>query len=165
MINDESFEVSTPSDLEIRMTRMFDAPRALVYRAITSPEIIPQWLFGPEGWSMPVCRMDLRPGGAYRFEWKGQGGAFMACGGVFQEVDPPEGYSASEIWDEPWYPGKQAIVTYRLFDEGERTKLTLTLLYETKEARDAVLKTPMDKGVKLSYGRLEQLLGTKRSAA
>ena len=83
MKNDETFKVTTPSDREIAMTRVFDAPRSLVYEGITKPDLVRQWLTGPPGWSMPVCEMDLRVGGAYRFQWAGPGAKIMGVSRTF----------------------------------------------------------------------------------
>jgi uncharacterized protein YndB with AHSA1/START domain len=157
MKNDETFKVTAPSDREIAMTRVFDAPRRLVYEGITRPELVKQWLTGPAGWSMPVCEMNLRVGGAYRFRWAGPGGKIMGVRGVFREVNPPAGFTATERFDEAWYPG-EAQVSYALVEQGGKTILTLTVRYETQEGRDLALKTGMEKGVAMGYSRLEGLL-------
>ena len=159
MTNSETFKVATPSDLEIAMTRVFNAPRRLVFEALTKPELVKQWLLGPPGWTMPVCEIDLRAGGACRFLWRGPNGAEMGTRGVCREVAPPGRFVATERFDDPWYPG-EALVTYALAEQAGITTLTLTVLYESREARDAVLKTPMEKGVAMSYDRLEQLLAS-----
>ena len=160
MTNIGSLKVTTPSDREIAMTRVFNAPRRLVFEALSKPELVKQWLLGPPGWTMPVCEIDLRVGGAYRFEWSGPDGAKMGTRGIFREVTPPELFVATERFDDPWYPG-EALITYFLVEQGGKTTLTLTVLYESREARDGVLKTPMDKGVGMSYDRLEQLLDSQ----
>ena len=159
MNNTNTLKVTTPSDREIVMTRVFDAPRHLVFEALSKPELVKQWLLGPPGWTMPVCEVDLRVGGAYRFLWRGPDGAEMGSRGVFREVVPPERFVATERFDHPWYPG-EAVVTNALIEKNGKTTLTLTVLYESREARDDVLKTPMDKGVGMSYDRLEQLLAS-----
>jgi uncharacterized protein YndB with AHSA1/START domain len=164
MRNDETFKVTTPSDYEISMSRTFDAPRDLVYQGITKPELVKQWLTGPPGWTMPVCEMDVRVGGAYRFQWSGPEGKVMAAGGVFREVTPPAGFKASERFDEAWYPG-EALVTYTLEEMGSQTLLTLNIRYATVEGRDAALKAPMDKGVSISFSQLEGLLASQAAAA
>jgi uncharacterized protein YndB with AHSA1/START domain len=149
--------ITTPSDREIAMTRVFDAPRALVFEALTSPELVSQWLLGPPGWSMPVCEIDLKLGGAYRYLWRGSGGTEMGVRGVYREIAAPEKLVATEKFDESWYPG-EALITYILAEQDGKTTMTLTVLYESKEARDGVLKTPMDKGLTQSYNRLAELL-------
>jgi uncharacterized protein YndB with AHSA1/START domain len=157
MKNAGNLRVTTPSDREIAMTRVFNSPRRLVFDALTKPGLVKQWLLGPPGWTMPVCEIDLQVGGAYRFQWRGPDGTEMGTRGVCREIAPPERFVATERFDDPWYPG-EALVTYALTEQRGITTLTLTVLYESREARDAVLKTPMEKGVAMSYDRLEQLL-------
>jgi uncharacterized protein YndB with AHSA1/START domain len=159
MKNLGTLQVTTPSDREIRMTRVFDAPRRLVFDALTKPALVKQWLLGPPGWTMPVCEIDLRVGGAYRFLWRGSDGTEMSTRGVCREIVPPERFVATEKFDDPWYPG-EALVTYVLVEQSGKTTLTLTVLYESREARDAVLKTPMTQGVTMSYDRLAELLAS-----
>jgi uncharacterized protein YndB with AHSA1/START domain len=155
--------ITTPSDREIAMTRVFDAPRALVFEALTKPELVQQWLLGPPGWSMPVCEIDLKVGGAYRYLWRGPDGTEMGVRGVVREIVAPERLVATERFDESWYPG-EALITSVLVERDGKTTLTLTVLYESKEARDGVLKTPMDKGLAQSYNRLAELLATITSS-
>jgi uncharacterized protein YndB with AHSA1/START domain len=159
MINTGTFKVATPTDREIAMTRVFDAPRSLVFDALTKAELVKQWLLGPPGWSMPVCEIDLRVGGAYRFVWRGPEGREMGTRGVCREIVAPERYVATERFDEPWYPG-EALATYVLVEQRGKTVLTLTILYESREARDAALKSGMERGVAASYDRLEELLAS-----
>jgi len=163
MMNTGNLKVTTPSDREIAMTRVFDARRHLVFRALTTPELVQKWLLGPPGWTMPVCEMDLRVGGAYRFLWRGTDGAEMGTRGVFREIAPPERFVATEQFDKPWYPG-EALVTYLLVEQGGKTTLTLTVLYASREARDGVLKSGMERGVAMSYDRLADLLTSPGAA-
>jgi len=107
--------------------------------------------------TMPVCEMDLKVGGAYRSVWRSPDGGEMGVRGTFREITPPDGFVATEKFDEAWYAG-EALITYRLVEQGGKTTLTLTIRYESREARDGVLKTPMEKGVGMSYDRLEKLL-------
>ena len=152
-------QVTAPTDREIVMTRVFDAPRHLVFDALTKPELLRQWLLGPPGWSMPVCEIDLRVGGTYRYVWRNTDGREMGSGGVFREIVPPERLVATERFDEPWYPG-EALATNVLVEQGGKTTLTLTMRYESREARDAILKTGMEKGVAASYDRLAEMLAS-----
>src|SRR3989454_4488921 len=99
-------QITTPSDREIAMTRVFDAPRSLVFDAFTKPELVKQWLLGPPGWSMPVCEIDLRVGGTYRYVWRHANGNEMGMGGVYREIVAPERIVATQKFDEPWYPGE-----------------------------------------------------------
>lgn len=162
MPDTSSFKVTTRGDREIVMTRVFDVPCDLVYEAFTKPELVKQWLLGPPGWSMPVCEIDLRVGGAYRYLWRHANGQEMGMGGVFREIVPSERIVATEKFDDAWYPG-EALVTTSFTDAGGKTTLTTTVQYQSREARDAVLKTPMEQGVAASYNRLAELLATRRS--
>jgi uncharacterized protein YndB with AHSA1/START domain len=164
MLNSETFKVTTPSDLEIAMTRVFSAPRRLVFDALTKPELVKQWLLGPAGWTMPICEIDLRVGGAYRYVWRNADGKEMGSGGVFREIVVPERIVHSERFEQPWYPG-EALVTSVLVEQGGKTTLTLTSRFDSRETRDGVLKSGMEKGVTVSYDRLEQLLASQASAA
>lgn len=156
--------VTTPSDREIAMTRVFDAPRKLVYDAHTKPDLIRRWLLGPPGWSMPVCEIDLRVGGKYRWVWRSdKDGTTMGMGGVYREIVAPERLVTTERFDQAWYPG-EALNTLVLVEKSGRTTLTHTGLYESKEARDAVLKSGMEKGVEASYDRLAELLAATPAA-
>jgi uncharacterized protein YndB with AHSA1/START domain len=150
-------QITTPTDREIVMTRIFDAPRDLVFEALTRPELVKRWLTGPPGWTMEVCEIDLRVGGTYRYVWHGRDGAVMGMGGVYREVVAPERIVATETFDEAWYPG-EAVGTMVLTEQGGRTTLTQTVLYDSREARDAVLRTPMEEGVAASYDKLADLL-------
>ncbi len=152
-----ALKVTTRGDREIVMTRVFDAPRHLVFAAFTRPELVRQWLLGPEGWSMPVCEIDLRVGGEYRYVWRHVNGNEMGMGGVYREIVPPERIVSTEKFDEAWYPG-EAVGTITLTEEGGKTTLTQTILYDSSEAREAVLKSPMEQGVAAGYDRLQALL-------
>lgn len=151
-------KIMAQSDREIVMTRVFDAPRSMVFDACTKPELVKRWLLGPDGWSMPVCEIDLRVGGKYRYVWRrDRDGTEMGMGGVYREIVAPERIVATEKFDESWYPG-EAVGTLVLVEQSGRTTLTQTMLYESRESRDAVLKSPMESGVAASYDRLADLL-------
>ena len=155
-----TLKLTTPSDREIAMTRVFDAPRQLVFDAHTKPDLVRQWLLGPPGWSMPVCEMDVRVGGKYRYVWRhDREGTEMGMGGVYREIVAPERIVNTEKFDESWYPG-QAVDTLVLVEQRGKTTLTLTVRYESWEARDAVLKSGMESGVAASYDRLAELLAS-----
>lgn len=154
-----SLTITTPTDREIAMTRVFDAPRHLVFEAYTRPELLKRWLGAHAGWSMAVCEIDLRVGGSYRYVWRNQDGAEMGMRGVYLEVTPPERIVATEIFDQSWYPG-EAVDTVVLTERDGRTTLTLTVRYESRATRDAVLKSPMEQGVAAGFDKLEQLLAT-----
>ena len=146
-------KITTSGDRELVMTRVFAAPRTLVFDAYTKPELVTRWLLGPPGWSMPVCEMDVRVGGTYRWVWRhDRDGTEMGMGGTYREVRAPERLVATERFDEAWYPG-EALNTLVLVEQGGRTTLTQTMRYESREARDAVIKSGMESGVKASYDR------------
>ena len=157
MFYPESFKLSTPSDLEIQVTRHFHAQRQLVFDAFTKPELVRRWLLGPEGWTMPVCEIDLRVGGAYRYVWRKAGVKDMGMGGVFREVSAPERIVATEKFDDSWYPG-EAVDTTMFVEEGEITKVTITVQYDSKEARDIARRSGMEHGMAAGYNRLEEQL-------
>ena len=153
-------KLTTRGEREIVMTRVFDAPRTLVFEAFTKPDLVKQWLLGPEGWSMPVCEIDLRVGGSYRYVWRrDRDGTEMGMGGVYREIVPQERIVSTEVFDEAWYPG-EAVGTVVLAEQDGKTTVTQTVLYDSRETRDAVLKSPMESGVAASYDRLEELLAS-----
>lgn len=161
MMNPGNFKLTTRGDREIVMTRDFNAPRRLVFDAFTKPELVKQWLLGPPGWSMPVCEIDLKVGGAYRYVWRQDSdGAEMGMGGVFREIVPQERVVCTEVFDEAWYPG-EALNTLLLSEQGGKTTMTTTVLYQSREARDGVLKSGMEKGVAASYNRLAELFASR----
>jgi uncharacterized protein YndB with AHSA1/START domain len=137
---------------------MVDAPRQMVFDAFTKPELVRHWLLGPDGWSMPVCEIDLRVGGRYRYVWRrDRDGSEMGMGGVFREIVVPERIVATEQFDEPWYPG-EAVDTTLFVEQGGKTTVTQIILGASPEAREAILKSGMESGVEASYDRLERLL-------
>ncbi len=154
--NSESFRMTTPSDLEIRLTRLFDAPRALVFEAMHTPEHVKQW-WGclAQGYSVPVCEIDLRPGGAWRFVNRLPNGKEVAFHGVYREIARPERVVNTEIFEE--YPDVESLVTTVLTEESGKTRLTVTARYPSAEVRDIVLKSGMDRGAALSYDHLEEV--------
>jgi uncharacterized protein YndB with AHSA1/START domain len=139
------------------MARILNAPRSVVFEAFTRPELVRRWLLGPAGWTMPVCDIDLRPGGSYRYVWDGPEGRQMGMRGVFREVVPPERCVQSETFDEPWYAG-EAVVTTTLVEQDNKTKVTIAVRYESREIRDSVLKSNMTKGVSESFDRLAEVV-------
>ncbi len=147
---------TTPSDREVGVTRVFDAPRELVWKTYTEPEHLRQWMLGPDGWSMEVCEIDLRPGGAYRFAWRKDDGSELTIAGVHREVEPPERLVSTESWGPEW---PEALNTIVFSEEDGRTTLSITVLYPTQEARDAALATGMTDGMTMSLDRLEEILG------
>ena len=158
MKNSGTFNITAHGDREIVVTRVFDAPRRLVFDAYTKPELVKKWLLGPDGWSMPVCQIDLRAGGKYRYVWKNDSdGQEMGMGGIYREVVAPERVVVTEVFDEAWYPG-EAVDTIALTEQNGKTTLTQTIRYISRETRDAVLRSPMQTGMAASYDRLERFL-------
>ena len=154
--NSETFEVTTPGEREIRMTRVFDAPRDLVFEAMSRPEHISRW-WGRlgEGYSVPVCEVDLRVGGRWRFVNRHPNGE-VAFSGVYREVAPPDRVVFTEVM-EP-FPEPGSVITAVFTEEGGKTRLTATCVYDTAEIRDLLLQSGMEKGAALSYDRLEDLV-------
>lgn len=160
--NSESFTVTTPSDCEIRMTRLFDAPRHLVFEAMTRPQHIKRWwgCLG-EGYSVPVCEVDLRVGGAWRFVNRHPKGEAVFYG-EYREITPPSRLVFTEIF-EP-FPESVSVVTTEFTEEGGKTRMTATVRYPSLEVRDMVLGTGMAKGAGISYDRLEDLVADLQAA-
>src|SRR5215216_5112434 len=146
--NSETFAVTTPGEREIRMTRLFDAPRHLVFEAMSKPEHISQW-WGRlgEGYSVPVCEVDLRPGGRWRFVNRHPRGE-AAFHGEYREIAPPDRMVFTEVFEE--FPDVESIVTSVLTEENGKTRLTATVLYPSMEVRDMVLKSGMATGAGIS---------------
>ncbi|HEU4450638.1 MAG TPA: SRPBCC family protein [Gaiellaceae bacterium] len=149
--------LTTPSEREAVITRVVEAPRSLVWEAWTSPEHLPHWLLGPDGWTMPVCELDLRPGGAWHFVWRRSDGTEMEMHGVYREIVPPERLVNTESWGGDW---PETVNTLVLTEEDGKTTITLTVLYPSEEARDAALGTGMKDGADMSFDRLAAYLRT-----
>jgi uncharacterized protein YndB with AHSA1/START domain len=157
-------QVTLPSDREVKVTRSFKAPRALVYRAFTEPDLVRRWLLGPPGWAMPVCEMDVRVGGKYRWRWRNdQDGSEFGFTGTFRELDPPSRIVHTEAYDPGTlgggYPGNDAIVTVTFTEDGGVTTMTSLIDFGSKDARDAAIATGMTDGMEQSYQLLDRLLG------
>jgi len=154
--NTDSFTVTTPSSEEIRMTRVFDAPRALVFEAMTKPEHVREW-WGRlgDGYSVPVCEIDLRVGGKWRFVNKHPKGE-AAFHGEYLELDPPGRVVFTEIFED--FPDAVSVVTSELTEERGKTRLTATVRYPSMQVRDMVIASGMSKGAGISYDRLEDLV-------
>jgi uncharacterized protein YndB with AHSA1/START domain len=151
-------KVTTPTDREVVVTRVFAAPRGMVFDAHTKPELVRRWLLGPPGWTMPVCEIDLRVGGKYRYEWEhGGSGQRMGVAGTFTEIVRPSRLVITQLFDEDW-TGGETLVTTDLVEAKGKTTLTTTVRYSSRAARDAALKTGMTTGMDAGYERLDQLL-------
>ena len=162
MDNTGTLTVTTPTDREIVLTRAFDAPRRMVFDALTRPELLKRW-FGARGWNLVVCEVDLRVGGTWRFVSRGPDGAELGHGGVYSVVLPPDRLVYTELFDDQSYPG-ESLITHALVERNARTTLTSTLLYASQEGRDIVLGYPMERGVAEGYDRLDELVAEKGAA-
>jgi uncharacterized protein YndB with AHSA1/START domain len=152
-----TLSVTTPSDVEVRVTRVFDAPRRLVFQALTTPDILKRWLHGPHGWTLEVCEVDLRVGGAFRYVWRKPNGREMGAGGVFRVVEAPHRLVHTELFDDDW-TGGEATVTSELDEHGGTTTLTVTMRYASAAGRDAALSTNFTAGMAASYDTLAAAL-------
>lgn len=162
MKNTGTLEVRASGDREIVMTRVFDAPRQMVYDAFTRPELLKRW-FGPRGWSLSVCEVDLRVGGGFRFILSGPGGRQMGMRGVYRELAPPDRSVHMESFDD--FPGEPAQVTAVLVEEDGKTTLTATVLSPSREVRDAMIQSGMEHGAAESYDKLAELLALPQAAS
>jgi uncharacterized protein YndB with AHSA1/START domain len=159
----EKAQVMLPSDREVKVTRSFKAARPLVYRAYTEPALVKRWLLGPPGWSMPVCEMDVRVGGRYRWRWRSETDAKeFGFAGTFREVQPPSRLVHSEVYEpatnDDGFPQKEAIVTVTFTEDDGLTTVTTLIDFGSKEARDAAVATGMTEGMEQSYQLLDRLL-------
>jgi uncharacterized protein YndB with AHSA1/START domain len=157
MTSKNALTVTTPSDREIAMARVLDAPRALVWDAYTKPELLKRWLGTFGGWSLAVCEIDLRVGGGYRYLWRGPNGAEMGMRGAYREVVAPERLVSTEVFDQAWYAG-EAVGTLVLTEKAGKTTATTTVRYASREVRDNVLKSPMATGVSAGFEALDAVL-------
>jgi uncharacterized protein YndB with AHSA1/START domain len=145
---------STPSDREVAWTRSFAAPRERVFRAFTEPEHVQRWMLGPDGWTMPICEMDLRVGGGWRCVWRNGDGDEFELQGVFREIERP----ARIVYTESMMGSSEALQTIVLTEEGGITTMVSSLLYGSRAERDAAIATGMEKGASQSYDRLAEIV-------
>ncbi|MEQ8444559.1 MAG: SRPBCC family protein [Pelagibacterium sp.] len=149
--------VATPSDLEVTIERMFDAPADLVFDCYTKPDLVRRWMTGMDGWWVSTCDIDPRPGGTYRYVWSGPDGESMGLNGVFHEVERPARLVTTESFDDDFGMGKMLIES-EFHAEGDRTRLKQTITYESKGQRDASLATGMTDGMGISFASLDAVL-------
>ena len=154
--NKDTFAVSTPSDTEIRMTRVFDAPRTLVFEVMSKPEHVREWWGNlGEGYSVPVCEIDFRVGGAWRFVNRHPKGE-AAFHGEYREITPHSRLVFTEIFEA--FPDTVSVVTSEFVEEGGKTRFTAKVRYPSLEVRDMVIASGMSRGAGISYDRLEDLV-------
>lgn len=158
----EKAQVDLPSDNEVKVTRSFKAPRELVYNAYTTPALVQRWLTGPPGWTMPVCEMDVRPDGEYRWRWRSEeDGKEFGFHGTFREVETPRRLVHTQYYDPGDVGGSMGdgtLITLELSETDGVTTMTTVMDFGTKEARDAAMSTGMTDGMEMGYQRLDALL-------
>ena len=147
--------ITTPNDRDVVITREFDAPRSLVFEALTRPELIRKWMKAP-GRSLEICDVDLRVGGAYHFVWKGPGRRDVGMYGVYREVAPPERLVVTESWED-WDAGETMSTTV-LVERAGKTILTNTAHFPSRDVRDTVLKSGLESGAAENYNLLAAAL-------
>ena len=155
----KTLKITTPSDLEIAMTREFDAPRHLVFDAMTRPEHVRRW-FGCDAFTLPICEIDLRAGGAYRFVMRSPDGSESTLQGVYREIVRPERVVFVERMLMPGFTSDEYQVTSTFDEISSRTRLTTTILHNSKANRDGHLNSGIEKGVAPAYDRLAELVAT-----
>ena len=149
--------LKTEGDTHVVVTRRFAAPPEAVYRAHTDPEIIQKWLLGPEGWTMPVCINEVKPGGKFRYEWtNGKGGAFHITG-EYLNVEPFNRLVHVERMHLP-DPTPDNRVETRFDAEGDGTLMTIRMTLPDAQTRAAMLATGMEGGMEASYVRLDRMI-------
>ena len=149
--------VTTHGDRDVRATRLFDAPRAIVFTALTTPHLLKRWMHGPNGWRLEVCDIDLRVGGALRYVWRKTNGREMGMSGTFLEIEAPDRFVHTERFDDDW-TGGETVVTNTLAETGGTTTLTVTIRFASPAARDAALTTGFAGGMEAGYDTLADLL-------
>jgi uncharacterized protein YndB with AHSA1/START domain len=152
-----TLNVTTPTERELVMTRVFNAPRRLVFDALTKPELIRRW-YGPVGWSMVVCEIDLRVDGAWSFVSRRPDGKQIGQRGVYREIVAPERLVNTESWED-WNPG-ELLVTTILVEHAGTTTLTMTSLFPSQEVRDMLIKSGMTSGAAETYDKLAACLAS-----
>lgn len=155
---ENTLKITESGERDLLITRSFNAPRTLVFEAMTRPELLRRWMLGPPGWEMTVCEQDLRPGGEFRCSWRGPDGQDMTMRGVFREITPPERIVRTECFDGcPAQAGDQ-LCTMTLDEANGRTTLTLIVRFASGESRDRALASGMEQGMAFGYERLDELL-------
>jgi uncharacterized protein YndB with AHSA1/START domain len=150
--------ITTPTDREIRIERVFEAPRDRVFAVYTDPELIPEW-WGPQGTTAVVDRMDVRPGGSWRFVFLEPDGSETGFRGTYREVTPPERIVQTFEWEG--MPGHVSVETATFEDLGDRTRVTTTSIFHTPEERDGMLASGMERGLNETYARLDEVLARR----
>lgn len=150
-----TMQFTTPSDREIVITRVFDAPRELIFKTITDPALIPRW-WGPRDHTTRVDTMDVRPGGQWRFVSTDASGNEYAFRGEYREITPPE--QIVQTFEFEGFPGHISVETMRLVEHDGKTTVSTTALFDTVEERDGMLQSGMEAGATESWDQLAELL-------
>lgn len=150
-----------PGQPTIEMTREFDAPRDLVFRAHTEPDLLVQWL-GPHGMEMTVDHFEARDGGTWRYTHKGEDGIEYGFHGVFHGTPSPE--AIVQTFEFEGAPGHVSLETMTLEERNGRTTLRATSVFQSVAARDAMAESGMESGVNDGYDKLDTLLATEKAA-
>lgn len=154
-----ALKITTPSDREIVLTRVFDAPRRLVFEAMTKAEHVRKW-YGCDAFTLTVCEIDLRVGGSYQFTMRAPDGVSHTLRGTYREITPPERIVFTEGYVTEGFASDPALVTSTFVENDGSTTLTVTILHATKENRDGHLNAGMESGAGESYDRLAALVET-----
>jgi uncharacterized protein YndB with AHSA1/START domain len=157
MVSSGTATVTLPSDREILIVREFDAPRELVWKAFTTPELVSRWWPGRRG-EMRLCEIDLRPGGAWRYVMVADGGFEVGFHGEYREVEALERIVNTEVYEGA--PGSPALVTNTFAEDGGRTTLTMLTSVESREVRDAIIESGMEAGMQDAMDLLEEVAAT-----
>ena len=157
-------QMSAAGERDIVITRSFEAPRELVFRAWCEPALVTRWMFGPPGWSFAVCDIDFRVGGRYRFVWRHEDGREMGMGGRYVDIVAPERIVTTELFDQDW-TGGETIGTLVFTEEAGKTHTTYTLTYASPAARDMVMKSGMTSGMEAGYERLDAIFAESAKMA
>ena len=152
----QTMTVENSGERALVVTRAFAAPRASVFRALTTPALVKRWLLGPDGWTMPVCEIDLKPGGKFRYLWR-KDGAEMGVSGTYREIAPPERIVHTEAFDDNWTNG-ESLVTTMLDEMDGRTTMSMTIRYASQESRAIALAAGMLEGMTATYDRLDSVI-------
>jgi uncharacterized protein YndB with AHSA1/START domain len=158
MLSTKTLTINEVGDRDLVITRAFDAPRSLVFEALTTPALLKRWLLGPAGWTMPVCELDLKPGGRIRYEWT-KGETRMGLTGMFREIVRPSRIVHTESFDEDW-TGGETLVTTTLEENEGRTTMSMTVRYASSAARKQALQSGMTEGMSQTYDLLDELLAS-----
>jgi uncharacterized protein YndB with AHSA1/START domain len=152
-----SVRFESQGEREIVASRTLTVPPGSVFAALTTPDLLRQWLLGPPGWDMPICEVDLRVGGRYRYGWSNGGTKRLTVGGEFLEIEAPVRFVATERFEGPWDQG-ETIITYALAASSAGTRMTVTMQYGSETLRDAMAASDMERGLASSFDRLAALL-------